>query len=65
MVCVDYIATGEPMDKAGAYGIQGKGREFVDTVDGCMNNVIGFPIDRFCTELTMVLASLDAEQDEK
>ncbi|KDO21016.1 maf-like protein [Saprolegnia parasitica CBS 223.65] len=39
----DYIATGEPMDKAGSYGIQSGGRVFVKAVDGCMNNVIGFP----------------------
>ncbi|OQR92667.1 dynein heavy chain, partial [Thraustotheca clavata] len=44
---LDYIATGEPMDKAGAYGIQSGGRAFVKNVEGCMNNVIGFPIDRF------------------
>ncbi|OQR82555.1 septum formation protein Maf [Achlya hypogyna] len=51
----DYIATGEPMDKAGAYGIQSGGRAFVESVDGCMNNVIGFPVDRFCAELNAVL----------
>lgn len=39
-----YIATGEPMDKAGAYGIQGLGRALVESVDGCFNNVVGLPL---------------------
>lgn len=38
-----YIATGEPMDKAGAYGIQGGAGAFVERVDGDMLNVIGLP----------------------
>ncbi|KAE8915617.1 hypothetical protein PF005_g9980 [Phytophthora fragariae] len=46
-----YIATGEPMDKAGAYGLQGRARCFVREVHGCSNNVIGFPVQRFCQEL--------------
>lgn len=39
----DYIATGEPMDKAGAYAVQGLGRKFVEKVDGPVSNVIGLP----------------------
>ncbi len=39
----DYIATDEPMDKAGAYGIQGMGAFLVDRIDGNLDNVIGFP----------------------
>ena len=39
----DYIASGEPMDKAGAYGIQGMGAFLVDRIDGPLDNVIGLP----------------------
>lgn len=40
-----YIRTGDPMDKAGGYGIQGKAKAFVAKVEGPMDNVIGLPID--------------------
>lgn len=43
----DYIQTNEPMDKAGAYGIQGFGSQFITRVEGCYFNVMGFPIRRF------------------
>ena len=40
-----YIQTGEPMDKAGAYGIQGGAGAFVEGLDGSFENVMGFPVD--------------------
>ncbi len=40
-----YLATGEPFDKAGAYAVQGKGRNLVDHVTGSLTNVIGLPMD--------------------
>lgn len=46
-----YVASGEPMDKAGAYGVQGKGRLFVREIEGDFYTVMGLPISRLYHEL--------------
>ena len=49
-----YVATGEPMDKAGAYAIQGGAKGFVESYEGSLTNVIGFPVDEIRDCLTRI-----------
>ncbi|MDU4759177.1 MAG: Maf family protein, partial [Veillonella sp.] len=45
----------EPMDKAGAYGIQGKGALWVDKIEGSYTNVVGLPVEHVYEELCKAL----------
>lgn len=52
----DYISTGSPMDKAGAYGIQDDfGAVFIEKIDGCYYNVVGLPLAKFYHSLLRII----------
>ncbi|XP_073711388.1 probable bifunctional dTTP/UTP pyrophosphatase/methyltransferase protein isoform X1 [Misgurnus anguillicaudatus] len=53
----EYINSGEPMDKAGGYGIQALGGMLVEYVHGDFLNVVGFPLNRFCKQLGVIFNS--------
>ncbi|XP_071782448.1 putative bifunctional dTTP/UTP pyrophosphatase/methyltransferase protein isoform X1 [Centroberyx gerrardi] len=61
----EYINSGEPMDKAGGYGIQALGGMLVEYVHGDFLNVVGFPLNHFCKQLDLIYnhhpTSLDLE----
>jgi septum formation protein len=54
----EYVATGEPMDKAGAYGIQGRAAALVESISGDFYTVMGFPLGRFIRALQRLGFSL-------
>ena len=59
----NYIATGDPFDKAGAYGIQNIEDDFVDHIEGDRNTVIGFPVARLALEFPDLFNVKDHDED--
>ena len=55
-----YIATGEPMDKAGAYGIQGRFGKYIEKINGDYLNVVGLPLGRLYQEMKRLGLTEDA-----
>jgi len=51
---VDYLATNDSLDKAGAYGIQGPSLTFIKKIKGSYSNVVGFPLDKIIEELKII-----------
>lgn len=58
-----YLETGDSMDKAGAYGIQGASLTFISKVEGDYANVVGFPLSRFITEVEKYMSAKFPSED--
>lgn len=61
-VLENYLKTGDSLDKAGSYGIQGPGLTFIRNIQGSYSNVVGFPLSDFVRELKILLTN---SRDEK
>lgn len=48
---LQYVRSGEPMDKAGAYGVQGRAAAYIKAIRGEYSNVVGLPVGRLCQEM--------------
>ncbi|XP_029967458.1 putative bifunctional dTTP/UTP pyrophosphatase/methyltransferase protein [Salarias fasciatus] len=60
----EYINSGEPMDKAGGYGIQALGGMLVEYVHGDFLNVVGFPLNHFCKQLDVIYNQSTSSSDQ-
>ncbi|XP_074514745.1 putative bifunctional dTTP/UTP pyrophosphatase/methyltransferase protein isoform X2 [Sebastes fasciatus] len=61
----EYINSGEPMDKAGGYGIQALGGMLVEYVHGDFLNVVGFPLNHFCKQLDLIYNRSTSSSDQE
>ncbi|TNE95286.1 MAG: septum formation protein Maf [Deltaproteobacteria bacterium] len=63
-VLEEYLQTGDSLDKAGSYGIQGPSLTFIKSVHGSYSNVVGFPLNEFIKELKALLTSSRDDKGE-
>ena len=61
----DYVASGDPMDKAGAYGIQSGAARFVTGIQGDYSNVVGLPVSRLYREMKQLKKALEGKADRE
>ncbi len=55
---IDYLRKGESFDKAGAYAIQGEGRALVESYDGSLDTIVGFPVKRLIQEFPDIVSAI-------
>ncbi len=55
-----YVSSGEPIDKAGAYAIQGEGGKFIEKIDGSYSNVVGLPLEAVQEMLNKLIKDTNA-----
>ena len=60
-----YIQSGQPLDKAGAYGIQDDGAVFVESINGCYYNVVGLPITKVFLALKKILKEEEGKSERR